>query len=236
MSERAGNPAESLRALLGGAQGALKIFPLPEVVVFPGAPAPFHVFEPRYRAMAADALHGDRLLAVATLRSPEEASLERAPVFPVAGAGFVEADEELADGRFNILLRGVARVRLLEELTGTGKPYREFRVEILDDLYPPGGPAALAGEVATLERFVLELARRSPEDSGTRDLAEAVARMRVPGRVCDAVAAALVSDTASRIALLEEPDVSRRLARLVQEMASLLVRLPAPDGMPVPSA
>ncbi len=83
---------------------------------------------------------------------------------------------------------------------------------------------------------MLELARRSPEDSGTRDLAEAVARMRVPGRVCDAVAAALVSDTASRIALLEEPDVSRRLARLVQEMASLLVQLPAPDGMPVPSA
>jgi Lon protease-like protein len=237
MSERSGPPAaESLRALLGGAQGALKIFPLPEVVVFPGTPAPFHVFEPRYRAMVADALAGDRLLAVATLRPGEPSSREPAPVFPVAGAGFIEADEPLADGRYNILLRGVARVRLVEELRDTGKPYREFRTEILDDLYPPGGPAALATEVSTLERFVLELARRSPADSGTRDLADAVTRMRVPARVCDAVAAALVSDTAVRIALLEEQDVARRLARVVQEVASLLLESPAPGGVPAASA
>lgn len=237
MSERAGHPAaESLRALLGGATGALKIFPLPEVVVFPGAPAPFHIFEPRYRVMIADALAGDRILAVATLRQAGEASLERAPVFPVAGVGFIEVEERLADARFNILLRGVARVRLVEELLDTGKPYREFRVEVLDDVYPPGGPAALAAEVSTLERFVLELARRSSNDSGTRDLAEAVTRMRVPGRVCDAVAAALVSDTAARLALLEEQDVGRRIARVVQEVASLLLESEAPGGMPAPSA
>lgn len=236
MTERAGNPAESLRALLGGAQGALKIFPLPDIVLFPGAPAPLHVFEPRYRAMTGAALEGDRLMAVATLRSAEQGSLERAPVFPIAGAGVIEADEHLGDGRYNILLRGVARVRLVEELLDTGKPYREFRVEVLDDVLPPGGPAALGAKVSTLERFVLELARRSPEDSGTRDLAEAVARMRVPGRICDAVAAALVSETASRVALLEELDVARRLDLLVQEVASLLVGLPAPAGSPVPSA
>jgi len=237
MSERAGHPAaESLRALLGGAAGALKIFPLPDVVVFPGAPAPFHIFEPRYRAMIADALAGDRILAVATLRPAAKGSPRRAPVFPVAGAGFIEVEERLADARFNILLRGVARVRLVEELLDTGKPYREFRVEILDDVHPPGGPAALAAEVSALERFVLELARRSPADSGTRDLAEAVARMRVPGRVCDAVAAALVSDTAARLALLEEQDVGRRIARAVQEVASLLLEADAPGGMPAPSA
>jgi Lon protease-like protein len=237
MSGRAGHSAaEGLRALLGGAVGALKIFPLPEVVVFPGAPAPFHVFEPRYREMVAAALAGDRLLAVATLRPGSEPSAERAPVFPVAGAGFIEADERLDDGRFNILLRGVSRVRLVEELSGTGKPYREFRAEILDDLYPPGGPAALAAEVSTLERLVLELARRSPADSGTRDLADAVARMRVPARICDAVVAALVSSTAERIALLEEQGVARRLAGAVEAVASLLLESPDPGGPPMPSA
>ena len=87
-----------------------------------------------------------------------------------------------------------------------------------------------------LERFVLELARRSSTDSGTRDLAEAVTRMRVPGRVCDAVAAALVSDTAARLALLEEQDVGRRIAHVVQEVASLLLEAEAPGGMPPPSA
>jgi hypothetical protein len=60
--------------------------------------------------------------------------------------------------------------------------------------------------------------------------------MRVPGRVCDAVAAALVSDTAARLALLEEQDVGRRITRVVQEVASLLLEAEAPGGMPAPSA
>ena len=55
------------RTLLAQTCGVLKVFPLPGVVVLPGTPAPFHVFESRYRAMTADALAGDRLLAVATL-------------------------------------------------------------------------------------------------------------------------------------------------------------------------
>jgi len=237
MIERAGNPAaESLRALLGGSTGALKVFPLPEVVVFPGTPAPFHIFEPRYRAMAEAALSGDRLMAVATLRDSADAAAPRAPLFPVAGAGFLEADERLPDGRYNILLRGVARVRLVEELLSTGHPYREFRVEVLDDVYPPGGPPALATKVSTLERCVLELARRSDPDSGARDLAEAAARMRVPGRLADAVAAALVSDTAVRLALLEELDVGRRLDRLVDEVAALLLGTEDASGSPPASA
>jgi len=224
MSERAGHPAaESLRALLGGSAGSLKIFPLPEVVVFPGTPAPFHVFEPRYRTMTEDALAGDRLMAVATLLGPADASQARAPVHPVACAGFIEADERLPDGRYNILLRGVARVRLVEELLSTGRPYREFRVEVLEDVYPAGGPPALAAQVSTLERCVLELARRSDAESGERDLAEAAARMRVPGRIADAVAAALVSETGSRLAILEELDVARRIDLVVDEVAALLV-------------
>jgi Lon protease-like protein len=237
MSERAGHPAaESLRALLGGSAGSLKIFPLPEVVLFPGTPGPFHVFEPRYRAMVKAALSGDRLIAVATLRDPADASRSRAPVFPVAGAGFIEADERLPDGRFNILLRGVARVRLVEEILETGRPYREFRVDVMDDVCPPGGPSALAPEVSTLERCVLELARRSEADSGARDLAEAVARMRVPGRLADAVAAALVSDTGSRIAILEELDVGRRIGLVVDEVAALLLGSYGAGGSPAASA
>lgn len=237
MSDRAGNPAaESLRALLGGAAGALKIFPLPEVVVFPGTPAPFHVFEPRYRAMTEAALGGDRLMAVATLRDPAQAAQARAPLRRVAGAGVIEADERLSDGRYNILLRGVARVRLVEELLSTGRPYREFRVEVLEDVYPSGGPPALATRVSTLERCVLELARLSEADSGARDLAEAAARMRVPGRLADAVAAALVSDTASRLAILEELDVGRRIDRVVDEVAALLAGTQAAGGAPGASA
>lgn len=237
MSEHAGHPAaEGLRALLGGSAGALKVFPLPGVVVFPGAPAPFHVFEPRYRAMTEAALAGDRLIVVATLRDPADAPLPRAPVHPVACVGVVEAEERLSDGRFNILLRGLARVRLAEELLGRGHPYREFRCEVLEDAYPPGGPPAVAAEVSALERFVLEVARRTPVGSGERDLAEAVARMRVPGRMADAVAAALIGDEGTRLAILEEVDVRRRLVRVVDEVAELLAGEPPGGGGPAASA
>ena len=127
-------------------------------------------------------------------------------------------------------------MRLLEEILETGRPYREFRVEVLDDVYPPGGPPALAAEVSTLERCVLELARRSDAESGTRDLAEAVARMRAPGRLADAVAAALVSDTESRIAILEELDVGRRIGRVVDEVAALLLGTYGGRRVAAPSA
>jgi hypothetical protein len=180
--------------------------------------------------MVADALAGDRLLAVATLRSAEGAAQERGAVYPVAGAGIIEAEERLDDGRFNVLVRGLARVRLAEELLHTGKPYREFRVELLDDVWPPGGPAALAPDVEVLVRCVLELARRATADDGVRDLAEAVARMRVPSRLADAVAAALVSETAERLALLEERDVARRLARVTGDVAALLAAAPGRGG------
>ncbi|MEI7703026.1 MAG: LON peptidase substrate-binding domain-containing protein [Deltaproteobacteria bacterium] len=237
MSERSGHPAaESLRALLGGSAGTLKIFPLPGVVVFPGTPAPFHVFEPRYRAMTEDALEGDRLIAVATLLEADDEARERAPVHPVAGAGFIEADERLPDGRYNILLRGVARVRLVEEILSTGKPYREFRAEVLEDEYPAGGPPALAASVSTLERCVLELARGSEADSGVRDLAEAVARMRAPGHMADAVAAALIADVDARLAVLEELRIDRRLALVVDAVAELLLGADVSGGGPRASA
>jgi len=227
-----GLAGETLLELLGGATEALKVFPLPGAVVFPGTPAPFHVFEPRYRAMTADALAGDRLLAIATLRSPGQADLARAPVHPIACAGFLEAHERLEDGRYNVLLRGISRVRLLEEVQDTGRPYREFRVAVLGDEYPAGGPPALASEVEALEQVVLELARRLPADSGAPDLAEAVARMRVPARMADLVAAAVAGDAGTRLRILEELDVGRRIGLVIREVASALLKAPPRSGGP----
>src|SRR5919197_1347167 len=115
---------QTARTLLAQTCGVLKVFPLPGAVVLPGTPAPFHVFESRYRAMTADALAGDRMIAVATLVSEEGAVQDRAPVHPIAGAGIIEVDERRPDGRYDLVVRGVARVRLAAELAN-GKPYRE---------------------------------------------------------------------------------------------------------------
>src|SRR4051812_9414207 len=58
---------KELKSLLRDACPTLKVFPLPGIVVFPGTPAPLHIFEPRYRAMVADALEGDRMIAIPML-------------------------------------------------------------------------------------------------------------------------------------------------------------------------
>ncbi|HET6922943.1 MAG TPA: LON peptidase substrate-binding domain-containing protein [Anaeromyxobacteraceae bacterium] len=222
-------PHQSLRALVEGARGALKVFPLPGVVVFPGTPMPLHVFEPRYRAMTADALAGDRVMAVATLRDAADAPEDRAPLHPVAGAAVVEAEERLPEGRYNLVLRGVSRVRLRRELDN-GKPYREFEVEVLEDQYPSEGPAGVQDRVEALEQAVYELAQVLPAESGASELAQIAARLRSPGRLADLVAAAVVSEPRLRLEVLEALDVGRRLELVLGEVAEVLLVLSKGKG------
>jgi Lon protease-like protein len=212
------------RVALQRAAASLKVFPLHGVAVLPGTPTPFHVFEPRYRALVRDALRGDRILAVPNARSAEGLREQRAALRPVASACLLEHHEELGDGRYDVVLRGLGRVRLLEELPAE-KPYREFHAQILEDRWPAGGPGALALEVESLRQLVLELSTRLPPESGAAALAEAVAQMRDPSAIADLVAAAAVSEPDARVAVLEELDVSRRLERVVSEVAGVVLLL-----------
>src|SRR6516225_2120931 len=110
----------------------LPLFPLPNVVLFPNVFLPLHIFEPRYREMVADALSTDRLIAMMLLRPGWERDYEgRPPVYPVGCSGVITHAEKLPDGRFNIVLRGVERVRLLEE--ERSRNYRGGLVERLGE-------------------------------------------------------------------------------------------------------
>ncbi len=211
-----------LRAACASACVALKLFPLPGVVLLPGAPTPFHLFEPRYRALAAAALAGDGVICVPTLVDPAEAMAPRAAVRPVAGAGVVVADQRNQDGTIDIVLTGALRVRLVEELE-RGAPYREFRAEPLHDVYPDGGAAALELEAEALARLCWELAAVLPEESGARPLAEAVARTRLPGAAADLVAAAAIPEPEARYRVLEALDVRKRLEIVTAEVAGTVL-------------
>jgi Lon protease-like protein len=210
--------------VLAAACTALKIFPLPGVVLIPGAPAPFHLFEPRYRALGAAVLDGDRVVAVPTLVDPEEAMAARAAVRPVAGAGMVVAEQRNDDGTIDLVLQGTSRVRLLEEVTGA-TAWREFRAEVLHDVYPAGGANALQGDIEALGQLVYELAELLPPESGAGQLAEAVARSRVPGAMADLVAAAAISEPEVRYRVLETVDVAARLALVKEEVAGVILLL-----------
>src|SRR5207244_3679223 len=92
-----------------------------------------HVFEPRYRQMMADALGDDRLLSMALLRPGwEQGYHERPAVHPMVCVGRITREERLADGRYNLLLQGLCRARILEELSSE-RLYRIARVELCQD-------------------------------------------------------------------------------------------------------
>jgi Lon protease-like protein len=110
----------------------LPIFPLPNVVLFPNVFLPLHIFEPRYRSMVGDALDGDRIIGMVLLQAGWEREYEgRPPVFPVGCAGVITHHERLDDGRYNIVLRGVEKFRVVNELPGGD--YRVAQVEPLPD-------------------------------------------------------------------------------------------------------
>jgi Lon protease-like protein len=107
----------------------LPLFPLPGVVLLPGTLLPLHIFEPRYREMVARALEADRMIGMALLKPGWETAAEPPPIHPIGGAGEIIESEDLPDGRYNILLEGRFRYRVLEE--ALPDPYRVARVEEL---------------------------------------------------------------------------------------------------------
>ena len=110
----------------------LPLFPLPNIVLFPNVFLPLHVFERRYREMVADALASDRLIGMVLLRrgrgSDDE---ERPPVYPIGCTGVITHVERLIDGRYNIVLRGLQRFRIVEE--DVSRPYRRAVAEWIEE-------------------------------------------------------------------------------------------------------
>jgi len=106
----------------------LPIFPLPNVVLFPNVFLPLHIFEPRYREMVADALAGDRIIGIVLLRPGWEPEYEgRPPVYSIGCAGVVTNAERLPDGRYNIVLQGLEKFRVVDE--DASRSYRIAQVE-----------------------------------------------------------------------------------------------------------
>lgn len=197
--------------------GALKVFPLPSAVLFPNAILPLHIFEPRYRDMVRDALASDQLIVMAGLQEGWETDeTGHPPITPIGCAGSIVWSEELPDGRYNILVQGLVRVRLLEENPSAHK-YREFRGEVLEDRPYPGR------EVEVLRQELLELAGRLPPQ--VLDPLLQIATHLEGGPLADVIAGALIQDAERRQELLEQLDVGKRLQMVLADVGELLLRL-----------
>src|SRR5947207_1631024 len=113
--------------------GTARLFPLPNLVLFPHVMLPLHIFEPRYRQMTTDALAGDRLLAMALLQQGWENDYEGRPALnPMVCVGKIIAEQRLDDGRFHILLRGLSRARIVREVD-RDTLYRQAQLDLLQD-------------------------------------------------------------------------------------------------------
>jgi len=199
----------------------LPLFPLPNVVLFPGVPLPLHIFEPRYRAMVADALEADRLIGMVLLKPGFEANYEgRPPIFPIGCRGVIVHSTKLEDGRYNIVLNGLERVRVLEE--NHERPYRRATIEVLlDPLLDAEGKTAM-----------LELRRRLDAFTGVQDSADPAAQRLVEVPDTDfvhAMATALDLEPLEKQALLEQPTLPLRAQALLDllEMRRLSANTPA---------
>ena len=204
-----------------GALTSLPIFPLPNCVLLPGGLMPLHVFEPRYRDLTRDCLAGPQLMAIARLRPGYEASYYgRPPVYERCGVGRIICSEELPDGRFALLLRGVARAEIARELP-PDRTYRVVEAKLLPDA------SCDAATARDHHRRLITLCDRLAEviDQGGPQLRDLVRSFESPGACADAIAAALIMDADERQELLEACDPMVRLQRTLGHVSHLLCEL-----------
>jgi uncharacterized protein len=200
-----------------------RLFPLPNLVMFPHVVLPLHIFEPRYRQMTEDALAADRLMSLIQITPPPpgEHWREPVPLESVGCLGRIIQHDRLADGRFNILLLGRKRVRLLREIS-TEKLYRLAEVEILEDQ-----PAALPESPARAELIGLFRRLFKSQRKLDPDLDELLSKPVPLGLLADIITHALDLPPALKQKLLAENSVDRR----VDTIRSLLLQVSHGEGL-----
>lgn len=185
----------------------IPIFPLPGAILYPRLLLPLHIFEPRYRAMVRDALAGERLIGMIQPRDAEPVP----SLYAIGCVGRIAEAEALDDGRFNIVLEGVDRFRLVEELATT-TPYRQV-VAALDPFGEDPDEALAAVVRADFERE----AQRFAQARGILVNWAEVAGMDDESLV-NAAAQIAPFDAASKQALLQAPTLADRTELMVQLM------------------
>ncbi len=141
----------------------IPVFPLPNVVLFPGTPLPLHIFEPRYRQMVQDAAAGHEIIGMALLRGDWQKRYQANPdIFDTGCAGKLVNVESLPDGKFNIVLHGVREFSVVRHILD--KPYREAEVR-----WRTGGHAAIGAECrAGLVQLLGQFLRAAPSSQAHR--------------------------------------------------------------------
>ena len=209
--------------------GRVRLFPLPDLVLFPHAMQPLHIFEPRYCEMLSEALAGDHLIAMSTLTGGHAVSMVSEPtIASTICLGRIISHAEVEEGRHNLLLVGVRRARIVHELDA-GRPFRMAKVDVLDDIYPPTGAKA-RGQLKSelLEAFGEVIPASVNSQQNLHDL---MAGQMGLGPITDIISYTLPFSVEEKLQLLGDADVDSRAADLVRLLKSGSIDLQSDAGL-----
>ncbi|MFO7694660.1 MAG: LON peptidase substrate-binding domain-containing protein [Vicinamibacterales bacterium] len=184
----------------------IPVFPLPDVVLFPGVFLPLHVFELRYRQLVKDSLAGDRLIGISLLRPGwDHDAAGRPAIYPVGCVGLISHIEELNDGRYNLVLNGVEKFRVVREEEPV-RAYRRASVDYVEERMTVADRDSVRRQRHQLERLLTAVAD-TPEQPFPSNLSDE--------EVINALAQYLDLEPIERQALLEQDGVARRCGALI---------------------
>lgn len=200
--------------------GTAALFPLPNAVFFPQTLFPLHIFERRYRRMTEDALAGDRLIAMGLLKSGWEllGSADVPPIHPMVCLSVITAEKRLPDGRFHLVLQGLSRARVVDELPSE-LPYRIGRLELCPD---DEGGLTESEDQRIREELLRSHQLLNPELAvhAMSLLGQGLATEMPLGVFCDVLASALGLSISDGQRILEERNVVNRSRLVLEAMKS----------------
>ena len=183
----------------------ISIFPLSGVVLYPGLQLPLHIFEPRYRSLVTDSLARDRMIGMIQPQRPAEG----APLFNVGCLGRIGEVEALDDGRFNLILQGESRFRLIREIDAATS-FRQVEAELIED----DEDAALQ----PVERAAFEQEARAFADAQGYSVDWGEVERLDDVSLINGVSQIAPFDAAAKQALLETDTLAERCALVMQLM------------------
>jgi Lon protease-like protein len=202
----------------------LPLFPLPGVVFLPHSVVPLHVFEARYRDLITDCLDNNLLIGIPALRPGWESDYDGAPpIQPIAGVGRIVEHHRFPDGRYNVAVRGMGRVRIDRELSGeelSGETsYRIARATLLVDQIP-GGPGGLKRHLSQIRIMLLQIVSLNPSLQGKLETL-----INNPGpEMVDALGHLVIQDTRQRQAYIEQDRLDLRAELVLAGLAGVISR------------
>jgi uncharacterized protein len=203
--------------------GRVRLFPLPELVVFPHAMQPLHIFESRYCEMLHESLAHDRLIAMSTLTGGLPASEKHpSPIASTVCIGKIVSHSEVENDRHNILLIGTQRAKIVREVE-TGRSFRMAEVVVNEDFYPPIGAASRR----QLKKELLDaFSQIIPVSANVqKNLHDLMAGQMSLGPITDIIGYTLPFEIESKLRLLAEPNVDERARDLVKLLNSGSIKL-----------